>query len=164
MPRIGIAYSKFNIYSSHNSWLFISRKNKYPDYSFQKFFFRDTIDWSPPILSFQRSSLKLIINDILTHSFHRIETTIVEKLINHSIIALDSKNTNTFLPVYFLPIRTRSRDDPTTIGTKHSPNIFLPQNSSHHCSTFPPTVTTATKLESFSPLEIFTKGNEPTKR
>lgn len=123
-----LARSKFNIYSNNNSRLFISWKiniqiivfKNFNVRSFLKFYFRDTIDRSPSILSI----------DILTHSFHRFETTIVEKLICHSIITLDRfqnpKNPNIFFSSYFLPIRTRSRGDPTTIGTKHSAKYLPP--------------------------------------
>lgn len=100
-----LARSKFNIYSNNNSRLFISWKiniqiivfKNFNVRSFLKFYFRDTIDRSPSILSI----------DILTHSFHRFETTIVEKLICHSIITLDRfqnpKNPNiSFFPRIFL--------------------------------------------------------------
>ena len=97
-----LARSKFNIYSNNNSRLFISWKiniqiivfKNFNVRSFLKFYFRDTIDRSPSILSI----------DILTHSFHRFETTIVEKLICHSIITLDRfqnpKNPNIFFSPY----------------------------------------------------------------
>lgn len=162
-----LARSKFNIYSNNNSRLFISWKiniqiivfKNFNVRSFLKFYFRDTIDRSPSILSI----------DILTHSFHRFETTIVEKLICHSIITLDRfqnpKNPNIFFSSYFLPIRTRSRGDPTTIGTKHSAK-YLPSPKTRPTTVPPsPTVTTATKLESFSPLGNFHQSeDETTKR
>lgn len=124
-----LARSKFNIYSNNNSRLFISWKiniqiivfKNFNVRSFLKFYFRDTIDRSPSILSI----------DILTHSFHRFETTIVEKINlpfnNHARSLPKSKKSKyIFFPVYFLPIRTRSRGDPTTIGTKHSAKYLPP--------------------------------------
>ena len=160
-----LARSKFNIYSNNNSRLFISWKiniqiivfKNFNVRSFLKFYFRDTIDRSPSILSI----------DILTHSFHRFETTIVEKLICHSIITLDRfqnpKNPNIFFSPYIsYPFERDHEVIQPPSGRNTQPNIFLPQNSTHHCSTFPPT---ATKLESFSPLGNFHQSeDETTKR
>lgn len=135
-----LARSKFNIYSNNNSRLFISWKiniqiivfKNFNVRSFLKFYFRDTIDRSPSILSI----------DILTHSFHRFETTIVEKLICHSIITLDRfqnpKNPNIFFSPYIsYPFERDHEVIQPPSGRNTQPNIFLPQNSTHHCSTFP---------------------------
>lgn len=124
-----LARSKFNIYSNNNSRLFISWKiniqiivfKNFNVRSFLKFYFRDTIDRSPSILSI----------DILTHSFHRFETTIVEKLICHSIITLDRfqnpKNPNIFFSPYIsYPFERDHEVIQPPLGRNTQPNIFLP--------------------------------------
>lgn len=153
-----LARSKFNIYSNNNSRLFISWKiniqiivfKNFNVRSFLKFYFRDTIDRSPSILSI----------DILTHSFHRFETTIVEKLICHSIITLDRfqnpKNPNiSFFPRIFL---THSNE--ITRWSNHHRDETLSQISSSpktRPTTVPPSPQPPPNWKVSHRSEIFTK-------